>query len=1664
MKKNTLRRILALVLAIAMFGSDLALVTSANDSVYCGIEDHVHTDACYVQQTEPAATETVPGTEPAATETTPATEAPAETTPTTEPEATETMPVIETLPTEVVTDEAMAAAEEETVLLEELRGTQTLKELYDAIVAAGQRAYGLAEAELAELQTHAETIYTALATPTEEDETYRELLVVAFAHVASKGSIPLDAVALTKAVAEAALESKYYFLIGDLKLTKAAHSSGYIYVPAATNVTIDLNGYALIGNKKESVIYNSDGELTIEDSRPDSIPHYFRQQEHAAWILLDEYEENAVEVFGGIITGGRYTGSSTGGGGIQMGVMDFVTKTTMNGGTIIGNHSNRAGAGSYGGVFTMNGGTIKGNYATLMGGGVSVSGEFVMNGGYIGQNSISPDSKHASGASDESNTGFYDNPEITLGMNSSFTMTNGTIEGNISTVSSTGSPQPTTNISGGTINGNFRILNKNTTTISGTAVFNGRIYMANGNCTVKENGVIQNGKGGNGGSVYLANGSFFMEGGAIRNAKADSYGGAVYVAKGNFGMTGGTIENNTAALRGGAVYVSGGNFTMTGGTIDSNQATAENSEGGAVYVTGGNIFIGKEGCADNTCLTVSNNTAVNGGAFAVTGATPVMYCGTVTGNTADEMGGALYVSGSGGFTMYGGIIDGGSAEKNAKLGGGVYLAAGAFTMDGANAFIQDNHANNGAGVYLAGGQPNLYKGSMIGNTATGDGGGIYIDKQLVNLKPTGLVTITGNHANRGGGIFIGGTNGNDACFSVDSADGGNVNLSSNTARAEGGAVCISNGYFTLDADNITLQDNQAASGGAVAVLSGNFTMSNGVIGAAGHGNEAVNGGAVYVGGGDVRISGGYVHYNQAQQNGGGIAVSDGNIIMSGGHVSNNRAVNGSGGGMYVTSVSNTVAVKVYSGHIEGNSALDSGGAVAVKGSQSSTIKVQIGVNHVHPGSAFDHAEPEGIYTHSYCPQIKNNASAKSGGAFYITGGSDTNLRMFCLEETGNSATGDLDINNIPLSDFLMVNGGEVVITTASAENSNCDCEGESHDHDNHDNMGKAHIYGSVHVTGGTLDLYGNMDNPAFERYITVDLTKQEDHYYDHRDNNENIKLVYHENFDYNGVVDSTYTAIDVKVGETQTISDSFYKHEGYQIYGWNTDKYATPLTSTGWYDNGTKYLFVKDEADKEQYPLGDAQKYQVGDLTLYAIWEPNGYSVKFDPNVPEGEKYTGEKMENQPFTYNVEDNLWLNTYGRIGYTFEGWTYVDDHGETKTLTDGQRVINLTAVKGGTVILKAIWEVCTHPSGKIQYRAEQESDQKSALVKTCTDCQYKATVTLTAKDDVYDGNSHPAKVTCSDPDWFLIEDSDIRYAGTKIDKTESVENPQLATNAGNYMATITAPDNTAAASVTFTIAKAPQPGPAVKPTYTEPEQNTNILKVHPLAPAGENVSSVSGLPVEFIARYYKDGTVYDTGWHPITRDGEGYADTEIALTEELKYYFVYARYAGNDNYLPSSETMADGTFLFEGNITLKFVVDPGITYYPTESTGQLQINVMVDDDHYLVGGSPTVTKENDAEDRLIITENGDWSFIITKNPEVVSTEPVIITIRIGTAKDKPTISSAVQEKQIFAAVVNDDDPCISRDSAYTVSYTVTHYKKWPMRTATALTLSKSSPPIW
>lgn len=1148
----------------------------------------------------------------------------------------------------------------------------------------------------------------------------------------------------------------------------------------------------------------------------------------------------------------------------------------------------------------------------------------------------------------------------------------------------------------------------------------GAVYMddPNGTAILMGTAKIETCDAENGGAVYMTAGTFTMSDAAeISSCSASINGGAVYLGstsenKGSLIMSSGTIKANSATDGlGGAIYLAGGNATVSGGTIGTQEYPNTAKNGGGAYLAGGMLEVSGEG------------------SFAY--------------NTATENGGGAYLDG-GTLTMTGGSFTNNAATNN---GGGAYISGGDFELNGENAVITENKALNGAGIYLTGGEPKLLTGSMLSNEASGNGGGIYIDQQQVMLAPEGEVKITGNKAVDGAGIYIGGTTEKEASFAVKSDSTGIVEITGNTASGNGAGVCISNGLFTLDSEHITLQKNTAQNGGAVAVLSGDFTMSGGAIGGEDNGNTAQNGGAVYVNGGDAAISGGTISHNTAEVNGGGIAVNDGDVIMSGGSVSNNTAKSGSGGGMFVSSESSDlVSAIIYSGTVSNNTAAASGGAVGIRGSAQSNITVQIGVNEKHYDEngaltlGFKHGEND-EYTHEFCPEIKNNQSLVSGGAFYITRMSNavsetakTVLNIYCLEETGNNCSGDLDINDVHLSDFLMVEGGNVSISTTDL----AECDGTDHEHTgDDDDHGHAAVYGSVHVAGGTLDLYGSMLNPSFESPITIDLEKQEDHFHDHRLSPGHIKLSYYENFDFNGIVDSTRTAIDLKEGEEHTISDSLYKHVGYEIVGWNTK----PDGEGTWYDSGVTYVFIEADTDPQKYQLEDGQKHQQGDLILYAIWEANGYTVHFDPNVPEGETYTGEEMPDQTFTYNTTAELNRNTYKRKGYFFVNWSYVDDAGQTLFKEDGEEVKNLTSVKGGTVVMKANWEKCVDHPGFV-YTVVNESAQKAVMTQTCTRCGHTETATLTASDAVYDKLPHPANVVYSNDAAFTGVIAGPVYTGTKIDSTDPVKDPELVTNAGDYAATISVGD--VKAEVKYQIAKAEQPAPTQKPVYTEPAQNSNILKVSPYEPAADNISSVSNLPVEFVARYYEDSQEISTDWARLTEEEGEYRDAEITLPAELKYYFVYARYAGDDNYHPSPEVMANGTFLFEGKISLSFDVAEGLVYFLKQnSAGELQIDVEVNPDFYLVGGKTKVDASDNGTVITVTKLENDIDFTIKKATSEELAQEVKVTVKIGDTGKRLTMDSKIQEKQVFGNLVGTEDPVISSDSAYTVFYAVKNY---------------------
>jgi uncharacterized repeat protein (TIGR02543 family) len=119
-----------------------------------------------------------------------------------------------------------------------------------------------------------------------------------------------------------------------------------------------------------------------------------------------------------------------------------------------------------------------------------------------------------------------------------------------------------------------------------------------------------------------------------------------------------------------------------------------------------------------------------------------------------------------------------------------------------------------------------------------------------------------------------------------------------------------------------------------------------------------------------------------------------------------------------------------------------------------------------------------------------------------------------------------------------------------------------------------------------------------------------------------------------------------------------FTRTGYSFTGWNT-------AADG---SGISY------ADGASYTMNDA-----ADVTLFAAWTVNNYTVTFDSNGGSG------TMTNQSIAFNAAANLTVNSFTRTGYSFTGWNTAAD-GSGISYADGASYTMSTAAG---VTLFATW---------------------------------------------------------------------------------------------------------------------------------------------------------------------------------------------------------------------------------------------------------------------------------------------------------------------------------------------------------------------------------------
>lgn len=289
-----------------------------------------------------------------------------------------------------------------------------------------------------------------------------------------------------------------------------------------------------------------------------------------------------------------------------------------------------------------------------------------------------------------------------------------------------------------TINGGELTGNKSVANGGGVFLDTGSEFVMADGVNLSQNQAGINGGSGSGGAVYISQGTATINGGNILENKASVNGGALYV-NGNVTVAKGNLNNNEATSNGGALYVQTGTVTMNNVEMNTNKAA---SHGGGLYLGNGSLSLGA--AASNS---IKNNVASNGAGVCIANGTLDINNCTVSGNTASNYGGGLYVANTSSVTIN--LTGGGIFDGNKAFAGGGMAVGGPITLNFEGS-LQNNTGTNGGGIYL------LPKGSASSGATLNFMGG-FIRNNVANgttSATTGYHATATSVAGYGGGAFL----------------------------------------------------------------------------------------------------------------------------------------------------------------------------------------------------------------------------------------------------------------------------------------------------------------------------------------------------------------------------------------------------------------------------------------------------------------------------------------------------------------------------------------------------------------------------------------------------------------------------------------------------------------------------------------------------------------------------------------------------------------------------------------------------------------------------------------------------------------------------------------------------------------------------------------------
>jgi len=275
------------------------------------------------------------------------------------------------------------------------------------------------------------------------------------------------------------------------------------------------------------------------------------------------------------------------------------------------------------------------------------------------------------------------------------------------------------------------------------------------------------------------------------------------------------VDENVAPTIDGLI-ITGGNATgLDGGLF------AGSDSGGGIYSLNASPLIQNNVITNNIASTQAGVRALGGGIYINSDSTvAVVRYNQIISNTAGVEiqqgdGGGLFINGA--ADVLGNTFQENSACKNCDhaSGGGVYIGWTTSEIVIAHNLFENNQARWGGGIHLVWSAVHVSYNTLIGNTATQDGAGLYSHYDKGSMIIANMV-ISNTAADDGGGLGIYITQGPEPTQLVNNI------IVRNQAGSFGGGLYASSDWII---SAITLTHNTIVSNGIGIGIGGNMTAT-----------------------------------------------------------------------------------------------------------------------------------------------------------------------------------------------------------------------------------------------------------------------------------------------------------------------------------------------------------------------------------------------------------------------------------------------------------------------------------------------------------------------------------------------------------------------------------------------------------------------------------------------------------------------------------------------------------------------------------------------------------------------------------------------------------------------------------------------------------------------